>query len=67
MTEHLEQVAAVPVVTVIKARHVTRRRGRVLRNVTQDTRGSTATKVRYLLIYIRVLFHIDLNELFFDI
>lgn len=49
MTEHLEQIAAVPVVTAIKARHVTRRRGRVLRNVTQDTRGSTATKVRYLL------------------
>lgn len=50
MPEHLEQIVAVTVVTVIKARHVTRRRGRVVRDVTQDTMGCTAIKVRYLLI-----------------
>lgn len=50
MAEHLEQIVAVTVVTVIKARHVTRRRGRVVRGVTQDTMGCTAIKVRYLLI-----------------
>lgn len=63
MTEHLEQIVAVTVVTVIKARHVTRRRGRVVRGVTQDTMGCTATKVRYLLILFRVLFNIDVNEI----
>lgn len=45
MTELLEQIAEVRVVTAVKDSHVTRRRGRVLRNVTLDTRGSIATKV----------------------
>lgn len=63
MTERLEQIVAVTVVTVIKVRHVTRRRGRVVRGVTQDTMGCTATKVRYLLILFRVLFNIDVNEI----
>lgn len=50
----MEQIAKVTVVTVIKARHVTRRRGRVLWGVNQDTMGYTATNVRYLFILIRV-------------
>lgn len=54
MTEHMEQIAKVTVVTVIKARHVTRRRGRVLWGVNQDTMGYTATNVRCLFILIRV-------------
>lgn len=64
MTEHLERIAVVPVVTAIKDSHVTRRRGRVLRNVTLDTRDSTVTKVKLLLTSIRVLFHIDFNRIF---
>lgn len=63
MTERLEQIVTITVVTVIKDSHVTWRRGRVLRGVTQDTMGFTATKVRYLLILIRVLFNVDLNAI----
>lgn len=63
MAERLEQIVAVTVVTVFKDSHVRWRRGCVLRGVTQDTMGCTATKVRYLLILIRVLFNIDLNEI----
>lgn len=59
MTEHLEQIAAVFVVTAIKDSHVTLKRGRVLRNVTLDTKGSIVTKVRYMLTSIRVLFHFE--------
>lgn len=47
MTEHLKQIAVMYVVTVIKGSHVTRRRGYVPQCVTQDTRESTATNVRY--------------------
>lgn len=63
ITEHLEQTAAVYVVTAIKDSHVTWRRGRVLRDVTMDTKGSIATKVRYLLASILLLFHKDLNNI----
>lgn len=52
MAERLEQIVAVTVVTVFKDSHVTWRPGCVLRGVTQDTMGCTATKVRYLLILI---------------
>lgn len=64
MMEHLEQIAMVPVVTAIKDSHVTRRRGRVLKGVVLDTRGSIATNVKYPLILIRVLFHIYSNYIF---
>lgn len=47
ITEHLEQIAVMYVVTVIKGSHVTRRRGYVPQFVTQDTKDSTATNVRY--------------------
>lgn len=49
MTEHLEQLAAITVVIVIKDSHVTWRRGRAQMDVTQDTKGSTATNVNYQL------------------
>lgn len=42
----------VPVVAAIKDSHVTRRRGRVLKGVVPDTRGSIATNVKYPLILI---------------
>lgn len=63
-TEHMGQIAVKYVVTVIKDIHVTRRRGRVLRDVNLDMMGCTATKVRYLLTSIPVLFHIELNKTF---
>lgn len=40
------QIAVVTVVTVIKDSYVTRRRGRVSRDVGLDMMGYTATKVR---------------------
>lgn len=49
ITEHLEQIAAITVVIVIKDSHVTWRRGRAQMDVTQDTKGSTATSVNYQL------------------
>lgn len=52
------------VVNAIKASHVTRRRGRVVRDVTQDTRGPTAINVKYLLASIQLLFLIGINETF---
>lgn len=63
-TEHLEQTAVVLVVNAIKASHVTRRRGRVVRDVTQDTRGPTAINVKYLLASIQLLLLIGINETF---
>lgn len=41
-TERMGQIAVVTVVTVIKDSHVTRRRGRVLRDVGLDMIGCTA-------------------------
>lgn len=64
MTEHLEQIVVVPVVTAIKDSHVTRGRACVLRDVTQDTMGSTATNVKYMFTSIEVLFYKELNEIF---
>lgn len=55
------------VVNAIKASHVTRRRGRVVRDVTQDTRGPTATNVKYLLASIQLLLLIGINETFYMI
>lgn len=52
------------VVNAIKASHVTRRRGRVVRDVTQDTRGPTAINVKYLLASIQLLILIGINETF---
>lgn len=52
------------VVNAIKASHVTRRRGRVVRDVTQDTRGPTAINVKYLLASIQLLLLIGINETF---
>lgn len=49
MTEHLEQIAAITVVIVIKDSHVTWRQERAQMDVTQDTKGSTATSVNYQL------------------
>lgn len=49
MVEILEQIVAVTVVTVFKDSHVTWRRGRAQMDVTQDTKGSTATNVNYQL------------------
>lgn len=66
-TEHLEQTAVVLVVNAIKASHVTRRRGRVVRDVTQDTRGPTAINVKYLLASIQLLLLIGINETFYMI
>lgn len=44
MTEHLEQIAAVHVATVLKDSDVTRKLGLVPMDVTPFTRGSTAPK-----------------------
>lgn len=66
-TEHLEQTAVVLVVNAIKASHVTRRRGRVVRDVTQDTRGPTAMNVKYLLASIQCLLLMGINETFYMI
>lgn len=52
------------VVNAIKVSHVTRRRGRVVRDVTQDTRGPTAINVKYLLASIQLLLLIGINETF---
>lgn len=52
------------VVNAIKASHVTRRRGRVVRDVIQDTRGPTAINVKYLLASIQLLLLIGINETF---
>lgn len=52
------------VVNAIKASHVTRRRGHVVRDVTQDTRGPTAINVKYLLASIQLLLLIGINETF---
>lgn len=49
ITEHLEQIAAITVVIVIKDSLVTLRRGRAQMDVTQDTKESTATSVNYQL------------------
>lgn len=59
MTGHLEQIVVLPVVPAIKDSHVTRGRVCVLRDVTQDTMGSTATNVKYILTSIEVLFYKD--------
>lgn len=63
MTEHLEQIAAVHVDTVLKDSDVTRKLGLVPMDVTPFTRGSTAPKVKYLLTLIHVLFRIYLYEI----
>lgn len=55
------------VVNAIKASHVTRRRGRVVRDVTQDTRGPTAMNVKYILASIQLLLLMGINETFYMI
>lgn len=61
ITDNLEQIAVILVVTVIKESHVTRRRGLVLKGVTLDTREFIATKVRYMLASLWVLFQIKVK------
>lgn len=48
MTDHLGNYAVTYVVIVKRVTHVTKRRGRVLMDVNQGTKESTATKVRYV-------------------
>lgn len=48
MTDHLGNSAVTYVVIVKRVTHVSKRRGRVLMDVNQGTKESTATKVRYV-------------------